>query len=189
MASESPVLLSGFQVQIEDVYLLHARYLDTESPRLPQAPDQPEEIPVILSMAFDRPAWNRLSVALSVDLEMARPCRIEVSYAGVFALQRGVKQADADDVLRRAATHLAPLVLYPYVREMITSLSQRSRVGGIIVPILGFDALTEDVVDIPPPPTTGAKRRKPAPAAAVPGEKVAAPSERPTRTIKPKRKP
>jgi len=152
MAAENPIILTAYRVQLEEVYLLHARYLDTVSPQLTEVPELPDEFPVNLSLAFDRATWNRLSVALTVDLAISRPLRIEVSYAGVFVLQPEVRRRDADSVFRKAAAEVAPVVLYPYIRETISNLTLRGRSGGIVVPILGFTPITEQNIEIPAAP-------------------------------------
>ena len=151
MVRFEPLQLDNFQVDLVDVHLVHARYLDTEEPRH-EPRTLSEEVPIGLQMAFDRPASDELTIALTVRIEVERPYRIEVTYAGHFVMSAEVEEANRDVTWRRTATELAPIVLYPYIRELVTSLTRRGRAEPFVLPILSFAGLRNEEITIPPAP-------------------------------------
>lgn len=147
----APISLDNFRVDLVDVHLVHARYLDTESPSV-QPRAITDEVPVGLQMAFDRPAVDRMTIALTVRVEIERPYRIEVTYAGQFIMDDTVSEDEREEVWRRAAAQVAPIVLYPYIRELVSSLTNRGRAEPFVLPVLSFVGLRNEDLQVPPPP-------------------------------------
>lgn len=155
-----PIALAQFRVQVDDVFLVHARFLDPTVPSEPTVP-VPRENPVNLSLAFHRHAIDKLTVALSATAGFEQPYRLEVIYAGTFSLSDEVPSDEVEESWRRCAAQVAPLVLYPFIRETMANLSSRSRAEAFILPIIAFQGLDPDTVRIPKVPRSPRRRKRP----------------------------
>lgn len=160
--SES-IVLGNFRVQVDEVFLVHARFLDTESTGEARTP-VPVNTPVSLTLAFHRHALNRLTIALAVEAEFSKPYRIEVIYAGTFRLTDEVPPDEIEESWKRCAAQVAPIVLYPFVREIMANLSSRGRSEPLVLPILAFQGLDPETIKIPkaaPPQRRRGRRVEP----------------------------
>lgn len=148
-----------FRAQVEEIFLVHARFLDPTPPREPAKPI-PEEAGVTVSIALDRHALRRITVVVSAHVEFQNPYRVEVIYGAVMSLADDVPDDSIDDYLRQCAGVLAPVVLYPFIRELVTNLTSRSRSGGFLLPVVAFQQIDIAALTIPPPPAPPRAPRK-----------------------------
>ena len=97
------------------------------------------ELPMELGLGVGEPQGGVLPVRLTVTVE-ASPCyRVSVTYEGRFAHLRAVQGAeDETGFWRVVASRLAPTILYPYIRETITTVLQKAGLPPLAVPILNF---------------------------------------------------
>lgn len=146
--------LDAFRVRLQDAYLVHARFLDKVRP-YKAVPVLPDELAVDMSVSFARGSLRELTVALGVTVPLNTPYVVEAMYAAAFVLSDDIAEADVEEHWKQTATRLAPLVLYPFLREVVSDLTRRSKAEPITLPILSFRAFEETPVEIPPPPGTG----------------------------------
>lgn len=81
---------------------------------------------VLLRALVTPPVGQRLFTSLSAAVE------------GLFSVGQDVEHAKFDTF----TTVQAPVLLLPYLRQVITTLTAQSRVGGIVLPPLNMTALT-----------------------------------------------
>lgn len=138
-------------VSVDNVYLVHARFVDTMGPEPIEIPPI-TEAPLTFSIALGRTRPDRLTIAIGVNVAIQQPYLVEVMYAGEFTMHPDVPLEDRADIWKRAAAHLAPIVLYPYIRETIQSLTLRSQSEVLILPVLSFQTVAPDEIELPPLP-------------------------------------
>jgi preprotein translocase subunit SecB len=68
-----------------------------------------------------------------------------VCVEGEFSVEEG----SPGDALQRFASLQAPVLLFPYVRQVVTSLTAESRIGAFIVPPLNMTAIIEKLKQEP----------------------------------------
>jgi preprotein translocase subunit SecB len=140
-----------FRARVEEIFLVHARFLDSTPPHGAAEP-LPDDAGVTISIALDRQELRRITIAISAHVEFQTPYRVEVIYAAVFRLSDDVSEDAVDDYLRQCAAVLAPVVLYPFIREIVMNLTSRSRSGGFVMPVVAFQNIDLESITIPPPP-------------------------------------
>jgi preprotein translocase subunit SecB len=143
--------LPEFRVTVENVYLVHARFLDTVGPD-PAEASPLGETPFSLSFAFGRTRADRLTIAIGVTLQVERPYHVEVMYGADFVLNPDVPESEREATWRKAAATLAPVVLYPFIREMIHNLTSRSQAEELVLPVLWFGSVSPEEIELPPAP-------------------------------------
>jgi hypothetical protein len=146
--------LPEFRVTVAQIYLVHARFLDTLGAEPGEIPSI-DEAPLAVSLAFGRTRPDRLTIAIGVTLEIESPYRVEVMYAGEFVMHPDVPEEQREDKWKRAASSLAPVVLYPYIRETIQNLTARSQSEVLVLPVLSFAGLQAEEIELPPLPGAG----------------------------------
>lgn len=145
------IRLANFRASAQHIFLVHARFLDRGGPSR-DVVARPQEVEMALSLAFHRHSSRRMVIALGVTVPLDYPYSIEVMYAGDFALADDVDAGDVEDEWRRTAAELAPIVLYPYVRELVSDLTRRSQAEQLTLPVLAFSAIDASSIEFPPPP-------------------------------------
>jgi preprotein translocase subunit SecB len=152
MTDRATGILHQFQVSVKRVYLVHARFLDTVGPEAVDATGV-TDAGFSLSMLFGRPSsWRRLTIAIGVVFDIEHPFRLEVMYAGEFEMSDEVLVDDRESHWRKVAAQLAPVILYPYIREVVHNLTGRSQSGELVLPVLSFLGMAEEELEIPSPP-------------------------------------
>lgn len=146
----APLRLGNFRVRLRNAYLVHALFADTQSPYVqPAAPAN--EVPVELRIGLFRPSQTLLTVAVTVTVQLEEPFEVQATYAGEFELDEDVAEDDQERTLQICAAQLAPLVLYPYLRETVMNLTSRARGDTAVLPILSFATTNPEDIKIPPP--------------------------------------
>lgn len=146
------IRLASFRASTEDIFLVHARFLDRAGPSREVAP-LPAEVGMALNLAFHRHSLRRMVIALGVTIPLDHPYSIEVMYAGDFVMADDVGASDVEDEWRRTAAQLAPIVLYPYLRELISDLTRRSQAEPLTLPVLAFSGIDVEAIEFPAPPS------------------------------------
>ncbi len=147
--SEAVQRVANSQAQVEDTFLVHARFLDSTRPVGDPAPVPPKPR-VTYTILLDRQGLRRMGIALSVNVGFQKPYRIEAIYAGTFRLSDAVADADVDEHWRQCAARLAPVILHPFLREVVFNLTSRSRSDGYLLPVIAFDGIKAEEITIPP---------------------------------------
>ena len=105
----------------------------------PKAGSPPPEVNFGLGARF-LPA-GELLVELTVELSHEDVVEATVTYLGVFSREEGEEPEPVEKLReewRFFAAKVAPTVLYPYVRETLTTLALKSGLPALVVPIVNF---------------------------------------------------
>lgn len=131
-------------LRFERVWVREATFLDVEGDHAPLPPQELEGVGIQLDVkvAYSEQG-DRALVTVRASLESPADKRfflkLGAAVEGSFTLRRG---ADPK-VLQTFATVQAPVLLLPYVRQVITSLTAQSRVGAMILPPLNMVEITK----------------------------------------------
>lgn len=107
---------------------------------------------ILVGIGLFRPSYHRLIISLTVEVEEDAPFDLDVTYAVEFEMNEEVADEDQDYLWKHVAAHVAPGLLYPYVREAVTHLTSRWRGDTFSLPLIPLPALPEDEIAIPAPP-------------------------------------
>ena len=129
--------------------------------------DQDTDLELKYGLAVRRYAENRLGVELSLQSDGPQ-VEFHVTYRAVFTLEveEAAPAPDWAKELRVIAKEIAPSVLFPFLRETITSTAAKAGVRSVVPPLVNFRELFKsvDIVipDVPAPvpetDSTGAVR-------------------------------
>ncbi len=118
-----------------------------------QEGEQP--FPIDLGFGLTRFAKDVFGIELTVSAKDGAPASIKVSYRAVFRihLQSQADTSDYDAVVRDVLLYTGPSVIYPYIRETVASLFQKSGLQTVTLPLVNFYQIVDPSrVEIPPPP-------------------------------------
>ena len=114
----------------------------------------PEHARFFLELQMVRTSALHLRVALELSGESGLPYDLQVVYAADFEIDRSVPPARREAEWRDVAFRRAPAILFPYVRELVATLTSRWGGAPLLLPddpdLLDF---ARDAHDVPPPPT------------------------------------
>jgi len=127
--------------------------LSDGGPSRDAAGEAPENARFHLDLQVARPSPLHLRVALELSGESGLPYDLQVVYAADFEIDAAVPPAQREAEWRDIAFRRAPALLFPYVRELVASLTSRWGDTPLLLPddpdLVDF---TRDARDIPPPP-------------------------------------
>lgn len=110
--------------------------------RLEGAPPKgPHETPVEFTLAVGEPSSGALPIQLTVQMEEKDAFRVLVTYSVVIQQLQEVPEEEREQTWRVLAARIAPTVMYPYIRETISSLVQKAAFPSFIAPIINFAKL------------------------------------------------
>lgn len=125
--------------------------------RLGKRPGEAEaELEVQFSLATRRPEQDSLHVRLTLRLAHAQVFEGEITYVGTFTQTKDLGQdEDGEEELRFFAAKVVPKILYPYMRETVTSTAVKAGLPALLLPVINF-ANVFDLDDVELPPVGGA---------------------------------
>ena len=136
--------------RLTGISLDHVLLSDRE-PADDAAGEAPESARFSLDLQVVRPSPLRLRVALELAGESGLPYDLQVVYAADFEMDDAVPPARREAEWRDVAFRRAPALLFPYVRELVASLTSRWGDAPLLLPddpeLVDF---TPDAYDIPP---------------------------------------
>ena len=108
--------------------------------------EQDTELELKYGLAVRRYAENRLGVELSLQSDGPQ-VEFHVTYRAVFTLEveEGAPAPDWVKELRVIAKEIAPSVLFPFLREAITSTASKAGVRSLVPPLVNFRELFKSV--------------------------------------------
>ena len=140
----------GVQVTLQSVYLKDCSYESPNGPRLPNTQSYDPKFQLNMNTTADEIGPDVREVLLTITLEAkqsdATLYLVEVKQAGVFS----ISGASPDD-LKRLVGSFCPNVLFPYAREMISTLVVRGGFPNFLLPLVNFDALFAQASESPQP--------------------------------------
>ena len=130
----------GVQVTLQSVYLKDCSYESPNGPRLPNSLPYEPKFQLNMNTTAEDVAPDVREVLLTITLEAkqgdATLYLVEVKQAGVFA----ISGATPED-LKRLVGSFCPNVLFPFAREMISTLVVKGGFPNFLLPLVNFDAL------------------------------------------------
>jgi preprotein translocase subunit SecB len=138
----------GVQVTLQSVYLKDCSYESPNGPRLPNTQTYEPKFQLNMNTTADEIGPDVREVLLTITLEAkqgdATLYLVEVKQAGVFA----ISGATPED-LKRLVGSFCPNVLFPFAREMISTLVVKGGFPNFLLPLVNFDALFAQASESP----------------------------------------
>jgi preprotein translocase subunit SecB len=131
-------------LRFERVWVREATFLDVEGEQATLAPQELEGVGIQLDVrvAYSE-RGDRAFVTVRASLESPSNkqffLKLAAAVEGAFSLRR---EADPK-LLHTFATVQAPVLLVPYLRQVITNLTAQSRVGAMVLPPLNMVEITK----------------------------------------------
>ncbi|MEX2155650.1 MAG: hypothetical protein WD773_02285 [Gemmatimonadales bacterium] len=131
-------------LQFERIWVREAVFLDIEGEKERAGPQAHLKIAIRIEVKVGySPPGDRAFVSVRAELEPPPDERLfrELSAAveGEFSVRGGVDRQR----LESFATTQAPVLLLPYLRQVVTTLTAQSRVGAIVMPPLNMVEITK----------------------------------------------
>lgn len=140
----SPVRL----VQAPQMWEVHLERTDAEA--VPAG----ESGALAFELGFLRGPDNDVGVQLTVTVRDVPGAIISAAFRATFRLETTEGEADVETRMKMVAGHVAPSVIYPYIREAISTVAQRAGLRSVTLPIINFSTFFSlDEIDFPPAPT------------------------------------
>jgi len=138
----------GVQVTLQNIYLKDCSYESPNGPRLPSSQAWEPKFQLNMNTSAEELGPDVREVLLTVTLEAkqgdATLYLVEVKQAGVFQ----INGASVED-LKRLIGSFCPNVLFPYAREVISSLITKGGFPNFLLPLVNFDALFAQASESP----------------------------------------
>ncbi|MFC1531203.1 protein-export chaperone SecB [Gemmatimonadota bacterium] len=106
--------------------------------------DDSREVDTKVELGVAAPEGDTLSVRLKLTLDDAPVARISVAYVVTLRKTEQFRfEGSEADAWRNIAARLAPVILYPFLRETVATTLQKSGLPGPVPPILDFRRVFE----------------------------------------------
>ena len=130
----------GVQVTLQSVYLKDSSYESPNGPRLPTTQAYEPKFQLNMNTTAEDVGPDLREVLLTITLEAkqgdATLYLVEVKQAGLFF----ISGASSED-LKRLIGSFCPSVLFPFAREVISSLVVKGGFPNFLLPLVNFEAL------------------------------------------------
>src|ERR1700677_239441 len=140
--------VGGVQVSLQSVYLKDCSYESPNGPRVPNNQSWEPKFQLNMNTSADELAPDVREVLLTITLEAkqgdATLYLVEVKQAGVFSISGALPED-----LKRLVGSFCPNVLFPFAREMISTLVVRGGFPNFLLPLVNFDALFAQASESP----------------------------------------
>lgn len=141
--------VSGEQLsalQFERVWVREATFIDNEGDQtlVPQQAFDEVEIQLEAKAVYSE-RGDRAFVTLRASLESPPKTRLFVKLAAAVEGTFSVRAGTDPQRLQRFATVQAPVLLMPYLREVITKLTAQSRLGALVIPPLNMAEIMKEM--------------------------------------------
>jgi preprotein translocase subunit SecB len=131
---------AGVQVTLQSVYLKDSSYESPNGPRLPNSQAYEPKFQLNMNTTAEDVGPELREVLLTITLEAkqgdATLYLVEVKQAGLFF----ISGASAED-LKRLIGSFCPSVLFPFAREVISTLVVKGGFPNFLLPLVNFEAL------------------------------------------------
>lgn len=138
-----PGEVSGWSIDPGNVELVGLEFqrLDLPAPAA-SAPDDPVNVEFEFSAARAGP--NHLAVALKVSVHATGVLQVAAQAATVLTVEHPEEpQETVDAEYAQIAAQIGPVIIYPYIRELIADLSRRTGKPPLTLPIYQIGSLFE----------------------------------------------
>jgi preprotein translocase subunit SecB len=131
---------AAVQVTLQSVYLKDSSYESPNGPRLPNSQAYEPKFQLNMNTTAEDVGPDLREVLLTITLEAkqadATLYLVEVKQAGLFF----ISGASAED-LKRLIGSFCPSVLFPFAREVISTLVVKGGFPNFLLPLVNFEAL------------------------------------------------
>jgi len=117
------------------------------------------------SLSITRFPERKLGVELSAIVEDPPRLKIVATFRTVFEIVAEASDAvDEEKIWRAVGALIAPGMMYPFIREMITSATQKAGLPAIVPPLVVFaNVFDPNTINLPPRPSSEATKPGDAP--------------------------
>jgi preprotein translocase subunit SecB len=146
---DSPFNLGGFSLRLGIPEIRRALF-----ERIADQVEGEAEYEYRLDLSVNRSGRNRVVVELTAEshdsnaVEFRVTCRLGME---VHPVEEADQDFDYDTVLRDVSVRIGPVVAYPYIRELISNLSQRSGIDPVVLPVMNMGAVFDPASMVLPP--------------------------------------
>lgn len=120
-----------------------------------EANAQPDDAPgpaLSFSLGLTRLALEAIGIEFTLEIDGLAGTEIKVVYRAQLAVEaEGMPSDKLENELRQAVSYLAPAVLYPYMRETISTAVLKAGMKQIMPPIVNFREIFVDTEVAMPP--------------------------------------
>lgn len=111
-------------------------------------------LPFSFELGLNRFSHEQLGVELTVSTDESQPIYLVITYRAVFsAIVRDENGLDMEKEWRHIAAQLAPVVLFPFIRETVATTTMKSGLPPLLPPIINFrNVFDPDEVVVPHEP-------------------------------------
>lgn len=145
----NPLDLGGFHLQVGNplLRLVHIKRGD-------EVQQEGHEPPFHLTLGVSRLAAGRIVVDLTLKSEDSGMLEFEIGYRLAIEVVPDQDQKESfeyDRVLRDIAARIGPVVLYPYLRETLSSFSLKAGLTPLVLPVMNVGTLFDpETIELPP---------------------------------------
>lgn len=126
----------AYYVVPERIFLVESRFADRSGPAAEPDP-LPEDSGFLVSMGLHRLSRLTLTVALSVSYGGEDvPFDLYITYAGQFRMRDTVPADAVEPLWGYIARDLAVKLLYPYIRQAVSEMTEKWRGDKVFLPFL-----------------------------------------------------
>jgi hypothetical protein len=116
-------------------------------------------------LGFARPELRIFTARMGLKIRVPGQFQVELMYEAGFRVSGEGGPQELEHFLRECGAWVAPTVLFPYVRETLTTVMQKAGFPPSVAPLLSSRSMfSPDEIQFPPPPPeagpTPPKRRK-----------------------------
>lgn len=134
------------------IFLVNTRFSERSGPM--EEPGRiSEQQGIYVDWGVFRVSLSRLILSLTVRVSEDAPFNLLITYAAEFEMdQEDVPEEEHEDIWKVVVGQTGPGLLYPYVREAVTDLTNRWRGEPFSLPLIPLPAIPRNKIEIPPPP-------------------------------------
>jgi preprotein translocase subunit SecB len=114
------------RVYLTESHIAERDYVDDEQP----------EGDFSVSISLMRYSPIHMGVSLTVETLPESPLALRVTYAADYEMHPSMPEDQRDSEWRHVAYYLAPSLLYPYIREHVSSITSRMRLVPLHLPFV-----------------------------------------------------
>jgi hypothetical protein len=138
---------SDYYVVPERIFLAQSKFADRAGP-LGEPDALPDDLGFFISLGMHRLSRYRLTVAVTVAYdEEDAPFDLSVTYAAEFRMHDTVPSDAIEGLWKYVAQDLAVKVLYPYLRQAVSELTDKWRGDKVYLPFIPIPLDEEEGVE------------------------------------------
>ncbi len=143
-----PIDLGDFRLMISDPELLRItfeRNLESEVQSNQGEPADTSDVEFRLGFGAARTGDNAVTIELSVTTADGSPISFDITYRLTLTVEpiADDKPIGLEKVLPEVAARVGPVVMYPYIRETLASLSAKAGRKPFVLPVMNVGAIFE----------------------------------------------